>query len=100
MIRSNEANAGGPLKYSTDIVVLDLEATCPDVGDNTLVTITIVEARIVNPLLAEAVVPDVGSSYTRNNAVTSAGAQAGATVETQSVTQSATAGVAPTVVPA
>jgi hypothetical protein len=70
----------------------------PDVGDNTLVTITVIEARIVNPLLADAVIQDVAASYTGNNSVTSAGAQSGAAVETQSVTQSTTAGVSPTVI--
>ncbi len=57
----------------------------PDQGDNTLVTITIVEARIVSPLTG-ATVPDVAGSATGNNAPTGAGAQAPTPVQTQSVT--------------
>lgn len=71
----------------------------PDVGDNSLVTVTVVEARIVNPLIAASVVPDVEASFTGNNSVTQAGAQSPAPVQTQSVTQSGTVGVAPGVIP-
>lgn len=70
----------------------------PELGDNTIVTVTLVEARIVNPLIGvEAAVPDVASMATGNNAVAAAGAQGGAPVGTQSVQNSVTFGVAPSV---
>ena len=72
----------------------------PDVGDNTPVTIVFREARIVNPLTAEAVVPDVASSFTGNNQVSNAGAQAPLVTQTQSVTLSDIFGVGPKVIPA
>lgn len=67
----------------------------PETGDNTIVTVTLVEARIVNPLIADATVPDVEASNTGNNAVVSAGAQSPAPVATQTVTNSPVTGIAP-----
>jgi hypothetical protein len=49
-----------------------------------LVTISIVEARIVSPLTG-ALVPDVAGSATGNNDIASAGAQAPTPVQTQTV---------------
>jgi hypothetical protein len=71
----------------------------PDVGDNTLVTISIVEARIVNPLLAASLLQDVAASNTGNNSVTSAGAQSPVEIVSPEVQQGATVGVSPTVIP-
>lgn len=71
----------------------------PDTGENTLVTITFKEARIVSPLGADAVLPDVASSFTGNNQITGFGTQAPSTITTQSVTPSGIPGVAPSVVP-
>lgn len=71
----------------------------PDLGENTLVTITLVEARIVNPLAAAEIVPDVAASLTGNNEVTQLGTQAGAPVLTQSVTPPIGFGLPPTVIP-
>jgi hypothetical protein len=70
----------------------------PSLGENTIVSISLVEARIVNPLTATDQVLDVANSLTGNNASTPAGSQSGRAVETQAVTQSSTPGVAPTVV--
>ncbi len=70
----------------------------PGLGDNTIVTVSLVEARIVNPLIGDSAVPDVEASATGNNAVVGTGAQGGAPVETQSVVNSPTVGVAPTVI--
>lgn len=70
----------------------------PDTGDNMLVTISIVEARIVSPLTG-TIVPDVAGSTTGNNAVASVGAQAPAPVTTQLVTPPAVPGLSPTVIP-
>jgi len=47
----------------------------PELGDNSLVTISLVEARIVSPLVALAIAPDVAASATGNNAATQAGTQ-------------------------
>ena len=71
----------------------------PDTGENTLVTINFREARIVSPLGANAVLPDVAASFTGNNAVSGLGAQAPSTVGTQTVGASGVPGVAPFVVP-
>ncbi len=71
----------------------------PDTGENTLLTIGFVEARIVNPLSADAAVPDVAGSFTGNNATAPAGAQAPLPVVTQSIIPGTAPGVAPTVVP-
>lgn len=70
----------------------------PDQGENTLITISLVEARIVSPLTAGGVVPDVGASATGNNSITQAGSQAAPTVQTQSTTPGAAPGAAPSVV--
>lgn len=67
----------------------------PDLGDNTIVTVSLVEARIVNPLIGDSAVPDVEASATGNNAVVGASAQGGTPVETQSVTNSNVLGLAP-----
>ena len=71
----------------------------PDLGDNTNLTITLVEARIVNPLTAEATVPDVAGSFTGNNAAAAVGTQAAAPVTTQAVTPAASFGLPPGMVP-
>jgi hypothetical protein len=71
----------------------------PDLGENTLVTVSLVEARIVNPLSADAAVPDVAGSNTGNNAVVGAGAQSPAPVVTQSIIPGPVFGAAPNVVP-
>ncbi len=70
----------------------------PDLGENTEVSISLVEARIVNPLAADSAIPDVEASATGNNVLAAVGPQGGAPVTTQSVTNSPVAGVAPTVV--
>ncbi len=70
----------------------------PDQGENTLITISLVEARVVSPVTADNVIPDVESSATGNNRTTEAGNQAAATVQTQTVTPGATPGAAPSVV--
>lgn len=67
----------------------------PELGPNSMVTISIVEARIVSPLQANAVVPDVASSLTGNNRKTSVGSQSTSTVETSQLQTSSTPGVAP-----
>jgi hypothetical protein len=69
----------------------------PGLGDNTQISVSLVEARIVNPLLGDAATPDVEASATGNNAPKPAGAQGGKPVQTQSVTNSVTLGVAPQV---
>jgi len=72
----------------------------PELGDNTAISVTLIEARIANPLIGvESAVPDVAAMATGNNAVASAGAQAGTQVGTQSVVNSGTVGIAPTVIP-
>jgi len=48
----------------------------PEDGNNTIVTITLREARIVNPLIALSAIADVAESTTGNNAATNVGAQA------------------------
>ena len=48
----------------------------PDLGDNSIVSISVKEARIVSPLTADRVVPDLAASATGNNRVTDAGSQA------------------------
>ena len=70
----------------------------PDTGDNMLVTISIVEARIVSPLTG-TLVPDVAGSATGNNELASVGAQAPAPVLTQLVTPPTVPGLPPTVIP-
>lgn len=71
----------------------------PESGENTIVTIGLVEARIVNPLSAEQVVPDVETLVTGNNAQQGAGAQSPAPVDTQTVTEPLVQGQAPLVSP-
>jgi hypothetical protein len=71
----------------------------PDTGENTVVTILFKEQRIVSPLGANAVLPDVAASFTGNNAVSGFGTQAPSTVGTQTVGASGVPGVAPFVVP-
>ncbi len=70
----------------------------PELGPNTIVSVTLIEARIVNPLNAKAQVPDIANSFTGNNALSAAGAQAGTPIETQSVTNGPAPGVAPQVI--
>lgn len=69
----------------------------PELGENTIVSVSLVEARIVNPLIASSNVPDVEASATGNNGVKSVGAQSAAPVQTQGVTNSVSLGVAPQV---
>ena len=71
----------------------------PDVGENTIVTISLVEARIVNPLSAESVVPDVAASETGNNSATSIGNQIAQEVVTQEITPPPAFGAASFVFP-
>jgi hypothetical protein len=71
----------------------------PEQGENTLVTVSLVEARVVNPLSADAAVPDVAGSNTGNNATVAAGAQSPLPVQTQTVTPPPVFGAAPNVVP-
>lgn len=71
----------------------------PDLGENTLVTISLVEARIVSPFSASSSVPDVAGSNTGNNAIAGAGSQAAAPVLTQSIIPGPVFGAAPFVVP-
>lgn len=69
----------------------------PTLGDNTVLTISLVEARIVNPLIGVSTDPDLAASATGNNAPANAGAQGGTPVETQSVTNSSNIAVGPIV---
>lgn len=55
----------------------------PDQGENTLITVSLVEARIVSPLTANDVIPDTAASATGNNATTQAGSQSAPVVGTQ-----------------
>ena len=71
----------------------------PDIGENTIVSISLVEARIVNPLSAESEVPDVAASNTGNNSATATGNQIGREIITQSVTPPPVGGAAPGVIP-
>lgn len=68
----------------------------PDQGENTLITVALVEARIVSPLTANEVIPDVAASATGNNATTQAGSQAAPTVQTQTLVPGAVPGLPPT----
>jgi len=70
----------------------------PSLGENTIVSVALVEARIVAPRFGPGQVLDVANSLTGNNSKSSAGAQSGQPVQTQSVTNSSTPGVAPQVV--
>jgi hypothetical protein len=67
----------------------------PELGPNSLVTVSVIEARIVSPLQAGAVVPDIGSSLTGNNRSRSVGSQSAQSVETSQLQTSSTTGVAP-----
>lgn len=69
----------------------------PDLGDNTIISISLVEARLVNPVDLAPAVADLEASATGNNAAVAAGAQAGTPVSTQSVTPGATFNSAPTI---
>jgi hypothetical protein len=71
----------------------------PATGDNTIITVDLVEARIVNPLLSSSAIPDVANSATGNNATTQAGTQSPNPVESQNISQGSTVGVSPTVIP-
>lgn len=71
----------------------------PDLGENTLITVTLVEARIVNPLSADDAIPDVAGSNTGNNQTSAAGAQSPAPVQTQTVIPPVSFGAAPFVIP-
>lgn len=70
----------------------------PDLGDNTIVSVSLIEARIVNPLIADSAKPDVEASLTGNNKDVPAGAQGGTPVETQSIQNALVQGVAPGVI--
>jgi len=67
----------------------------PELGPNSMVSVSIVEARIVSPLAAGAVVPDVAASLTGNNRKASVGSQSTTSVETSQLQTSTTPGVAP-----
>lgn len=67
----------------------------PEIALNSSVSVSVVEARIVSPLRADAVVPDVASSLTGNNRKTSVGSQSTQSVETSQLQTSTTTGVAP-----
>jgi hypothetical protein len=71
----------------------------PDLGENTLVTITVREARIVNPLDLQPSVPDVANSFTGNNSAASVGTQAPAPVTTQLQVPPSSFGLPPTIIP-
>jgi hypothetical protein len=68
----------------------------PDQGENTLITVALVEARIVSPLTANEVIADVAASATGNNSTTQAGSQAAPTVQTQTLVPGAAPGLPPT----
>jgi hypothetical protein len=67
----------------------------PDLSENTLVTIVIVETRIVTPLTSSAVLPDIAASATGNNKPSSAGNQAPTPIATQDVRPPPAVGAAP-----
>ena len=71
----------------------------PDDGENTMVSISLKEARIVSPLNADGLVQDLASMATGNNATAGLGGQAPSPVLTQSIQGSTVPGVAPLVVP-
>ena len=70
----------------------------PDLGENTIVSISLKEARIVDPLTANSILQDVANSFTGNNARNPAGGQSGTAIATQTVTEPAAFGAAPIVV--
>jgi len=69
-----------------------------DMGENTGVSISFKECRIVSPMQALGVVPDVASLSTGNVSPQSIGGQAPQAITTQSVQASGTVGVPPTVI--
>lgn len=71
----------------------------PATGDNSILVVDLVEARIVNPLLAKSAIPDVANSATGNNSMTEAGSQSPNPVQSQNVSQGSTVGISPSVIP-
>jgi hypothetical protein len=67
----------------------------PDLSENTVVRVELIEARIVTPLTSNAVLPDVAASATGNNVPSSAGNQSGAPIETMDVRPPEAFGAAP-----
>ena len=72
----------------------------PGDGESVPISISFVEARIVNTLAADSVIPDVAASQTGNNRTASHGGQAAQGVDNVTVTDADTFGVAPEVQPA
>ena len=93
-----DVTVGSQQTQLSDCVLIRSHVSVP--LENTLITISLVEARVVSPITADNVIPDVESSATGNNRTTEAGSQAAATVQTQTVTPGAAPGVAPSVVAA
>lgn len=69
-----------------------------DDGENTVVSISFKEARIVSPLQAGSTVPDVASLSNGNVSAQGLGGQAPQAIQTQSVQAGGAVGVAPTVI--
>lgn len=67
----------------------------PDLSENTVVRVELIEARIVTPLTSNAVLPDVAASATGNNVPSSAGNQSGTPIETMDVRPPEAFGAAP-----
>lgn len=82
---------------SAFITLVDAPWT-PELGQNSIVTIHLKEARIVDPLAPGSLIADVAASNTGNNASTPAGGQSGTTVFTQQVTEPPVFGGAPSIV--
>ncbi len=69
----------------------------PDIGENTIVTIGLKEARIVNPLTSSSLIPDSLAMNAGSVITTPAGSQAGTPINTQVVRPPPAFGAAPTV---
>lgn len=69
----------------------------PDLGENTQVSVTLVEARIVDPFTAGSLIPDVAASHTGNNAANAAGGQSGTPINAGNVAGPPAPGAAPSV---
>lgn len=68
----------------------------PETGDNTMVSVSLVEARIVQPLIAQETLLDVAAMNTGNNTIEEDGRQSGTPVTTTVVTQPTIVGGVPT----
>ena len=71
----------------------------PELGENSLVSVSFVEARIISPLAPGELFPDVAALNTGNVSTTAQGGQAAPVVQTQTVTPPQAFGAAPNVVP-